>query len=67
MINILVNDKSYQFEKKLSIKELIDELEFKDRMFVVALNGEFVSMNDYSKIRVEDGDSVEILEPMSGG
>ena len=67
MINILVNDKSYQFEKDLSIKELIDELEFKNRMFVVALNGKFVSMNDYSKIRVEDGDSVEILEPMSGG
>ena len=67
MIDIVVNDKSYQFEKKLSIKELLDGLAYKDRMFVVALNGEFISINDYERTKVVDGDSVEILEPMSGG
>ena len=67
MIEIVVNDSSYQFESPLSIKDLINKLDFKDKLFVVALNEEFVSINDYGRTKVNDGDRVEILEPMSGG
>ena len=35
--------------------------------FAVALNGEFVSKEDYANTTLESGDSVDVLFPIQGG
>ena len=67
MIEIFVNDKSVEIESSLTVKELIKQLGYESKKFVVAHNLEFLPQNSYEKCKLKDGDKVEILEPMSGG
>jgi len=67
MIEIFVNDKRMQISDSLSVKELIEQIAYGDKKFVVAHNLEFLPQKNYEKCILKDGDKLEILEPMSGG
>jgi len=67
MIEIFVNDKKIEIKKSSTIKELIEQLGYSGKRFVVAYNLEFLPQNSYEQCKLKDGDKVEILEPMSGG
>lgn len=36
-------------------------------VFAVAINGEFVPRASYSKVRLKEGDTIDIVSPMQGG
>ncbi len=67
MIKVLINGRLESFDKSLKLSKLLTLQGYKKGLFVVAKNREFISLNDYEKTKVEDGDEIEILEPMSGG
>ncbi|WNC70606.1 sulfur carrier protein ThiS [Thalassotalea psychrophila] len=38
-----------------------------DLSFAVALNGNFISKDDYAQTKLNDGDSIDVLFPIQGG
>jgi len=66
-MTILVNGEKKVFEKEqMSIRELLDTLEYKEG-FAVALNTTFVLNTTYETTMIKEGDVLEILAPVQGG
>ena len=59
-INLLMNFISLNFDK-------FGLLKIDSKFIAVAVNGEFISKKDYSKIFLHDGDVVEVVSPHPGG
>ena len=53
-------------EDSMSIKELLERLEYKEG-FAVALNTTFVLNTTYETTMIKDGDFLDILAPVQGG
>lgn len=66
-MTISVNGEKKVFEKaQMSVKELLDTLEYKEG-FAVALNTTFVLNTTYEETMIKDGDALDILSPVQGG
>lgn len=70
-MNIHINGKGYSLptDKENSISDAITLhlIEPQQSTFAVALNGNFIGKESYQKTLVNDGDSVDILQPIQGG
>ena len=51
----------------VSLKEVLNELGYKDAKIATAVNEEFIPETLRSTIELNDGDRLEILAPMQGG
>ena len=51
----------------VSLKEVLNELGYKDAKIATAVNEEFIPETLHSTIELNDGDRLEILAPMQGG
>ena len=51
----------------MNIHQMIEELEYKQKGFAVALNGTFVSLATYESTIINDSDTIDILAPVQGG
>ena len=67
MIEIIVNGKRTTISKEMNVKEVIKELEYKQKGFALALNDTFVAIATYETTFIHDNDSIEILAPVQGG
>ena len=65
---VIVNGENLKIEKSLNIDELLIAAKAEQPEYVtVQLNGEFVKREDFAKIFVNDGDTIEFLYFMGGG
>ena len=67
MIKVSVNGEIKEIQEDLNINELIKALEYKTKGFAVAVNTTFVSISTYSKTKIKEGDTIDILAPVQGG
>lgn len=67
MIEIIVNGTRTTVSAEMNVKEMIEELKYKQKGFALALNGTFVAISTYETTIIHDNDSVEILAPVQGG
>ncbi len=67
MIEIIVNGVRTPINDEMNVKEVIEELEFTQEGFALALNGTFVAISTYETTIIRDNDSIEILSPVQGG
>jgi sulfur carrier protein len=67
MILITLNGKKLSLEPNTTLKAVLMKIENLLDPFAVALNRNFVSRDDYSKVLLEEGDEIEIVIPMQGG
>jgi len=67
MIEIIVNGTRTTISKEMNVKEVINELEYTQEGFALALNGTFVAIASYETTSIHDNDSIEILAPVQGG
>jgi sulfur carrier protein len=67
MIEIIVNGTRTTISKEMNVKEVIQELEYVQKGFALALNGTFVALSTYETTMIHDNDSIEILAPVQGG
>ncbi len=67
-MRIMINGKEREFEKSISIAELIkvEGVEMPD-MVSVELNGEFLDREAFETITIKENDKIEFLYFMGGG
>ena len=53
--------------ESLSVRELLAMMKFSFPLIIVKINGQLVKKEDYERVYVSDGDSVEAIHLMSGG
>ena len=70
-MNIHINGQAYPLahETTITITSALSMyfIEPQQSTFAVALNGDFVSKEDYDQTFVKNGDSVDVLLPIQGG
>ena len=66
-MKIKLNGKEKEIAEKISLTELIDELQLKNSPIVAELSGKIVKPEDYSSTILEDGNIVELIRFVGGG
>ncbi len=66
MIQLIINGEACQFEVN-DLQELLKILHKDGLHFAVAVNEIFISKADYFKTLLNNGDKIEIVQPMQGG
>lgn len=66
MLNISINGSNREFEKTVSLSEIVEQHKGNGPV-AVALNGEFVPRSEYSRLTIKDGDLIDIVSPVGGG
>lgn len=67
VMEIIVNGKTKELDKELSVVELLKHLGITKPGTAVAVNNSIVKKDDHGQTRINDGDRVEILRPIGGG
>ena len=64
---VLNNSEVSMVGESISVRALLDSMKFTFPMIVVKINGHLVKKEDYERVFVSDGDSVEAIHLISGG
>lgn len=67
MIAVTINGKPVQLEGSVSLKQFLDERDVDPKFVAVAYNGNVLQKEDYSGTILNEGDVVEIVQPVGGG
>ncbi len=67
MIAVTINGKPVQLEESVSLEQFLDERNVNTKFVAVAYNGNVLQKEDYSGIVLNEGDVVEIVQPVGGG
>ncbi len=62
-MNVEFRDKTYRFERRISVQKLLDELKVNPARVLVARNGKLVTKEE----TLEPEDNVRIISVVSGG
>ena len=65
-MQIVVNGESVNVSSK-DLTVVLESLGFECKKIVVALNQEFVAKDLWSDVKIQDGDSLDVLSPIEGG
>ena len=66
-MQIVVNGLEEDVEPGVTITELIERFQERDKDLIVELNHRFVYPRDYGGVRLEEGDVLEFIHPAFGG
>ena len=67
-MKININGNFKEFEgKKITVEELITQLNLNGKRFAIEKNGEIISKNYFNGIYFNDGDKIEIIGAVGGG
>ena len=64
---IIVNGKERGWRKKMTIADLIEELEGGFIYAVVRVNGQYISKPDFKKILIPDDSEIYLIPMIAGG
>ena len=67
MIAVTVNGKPVQLESSVSLGQFLDERNVNTKFVAVAYNGNVLQKEDYNGIVLNEGDVLEIVQPVGGG
>ena len=67
MIAVTINGKPVQLEGSVSLEQFLDERDVNTKFVAVAYNGNVLQKEDYGGIVLNEGDVVEIVQPVGGG
>ncbi len=67
MVSLRVNGESRNFERELTVAELLRELGITSEAVAVEVNREVVPRSQHSSRRLHEGDEVEVLTFVGGG
>ncbi|MEA5446121.1 sulfur carrier protein ThiS [Gammaproteobacteria bacterium AB-CW1] len=66
-MRVEINGEAQEFDREMTVSELLQALEFTGRRIAVERNGMIVPRSEHDETRVEDGDRVEIVQAVGGG
>ena len=67
MITIVLNGEKAQFEQKICINELLQQLHLSDKRLAVEVNQEIIMRSEFDNFILSEGDKVEIVQAIGGG
>ena len=67
MIVVSINNEQQQFEKTVTVDELLGLCGYECKKVAVAINTEFVPRSGYDSQMIADGDAIDILAAVQGG
>ena len=69
MPRLIVNGEEKEFERELTVMELLEamKVKFREVGLAVAINEEIVPKSEYQTRKVKEGDRVEIVQLVGGG
>jgi thiamine biosynthesis protein ThiS len=66
-MQLIINGQSQDFQGKLSLSDLIAQLNMKAERVAVERNGAIVPRNEWPQTELENGDRLEIVHFVGGG
>jgi thiamine biosynthesis protein ThiS len=66
-ISLTLNGKPKELPSELTIAALLEALNIDRRLVAVAHNGDVIPRDRYDDVRLNDGDSVEVVRMVGGG
>lgn len=66
-MRIVVNGEEQELRGPVTVDEALVNLGYADKFIAVAINQTCIPKGRYGSTRVQEGDRLEILGPMSGG
>jgi len=66
-IKVFINGKQEEFEKEVTISELLEIKKIRKEVVTVEYNEEIIKREDYDKIKLKDNDKIELVFFMGGG
>lgn len=66
-MKIKINGIDQNFDKTLNVYELLVYLKYIDKKIAIEINDKLVSRSEYKFIRIQNNDSIEIIEAVGGG
>ena len=67
IITLLVNGKSRTMKGPTALKQFLSEYHVDTRFVAIAYNGMVLEKDEFGKIVLNEGDTVEIVRPVGGG
>lgn len=69
MVTISINDETRQFPQPVNLDDVLQDYRAHnpDLAFAIAVNGEFVPRTQYPNVQLQDGDTLDIVNPVGGG
>lgn len=69
MVTISINNETRQFSQPVILDDVLQDYRTRnpDAAFAIAVNGEFVPRAQYAKVQLQDGDTLDIVNPVGGG
>ena len=64
---ICVNDEQMEWEKGITVQDVLDRRRYTFPLIVVRVNGELVPKEAYGSFRVPDNADVKVIHLISGG
>ena len=66
-IRVTINGRDLELPESVNLQAYLDEKGLSGRRLAVAHNSDVVPRDEYSKIVIDDGDTLEIVRPVGGG
>ena len=66
-VMIVVNEEERPHQEGMTVQQLLEELDPRQPLVAVKLNGQSVRRAEWSQRRIEDGDEVIVLPVFAGG
>ncbi|ACO02982.1 MAG TPA: thiamine biosynthesis protein ThiS [Persephonella sp.] len=66
-MKVIINGEEREFDRELTIKELVEKLGIKAPNYAVAVGMEVIPKSEYDSYKIKDGDKVEIVTFVGGG
>lgn len=67
MIQLTVNGESRQFDREITVSQLLEAMSLADKRVALERNGEIVPRSLFGKQRLTNGDQLEIVAAVGGG
>ena len=67
MIAVTINGKPVQLEGSVSLEQFLDERNVNTKFVAVAYNGNVLQKEEYNGVVLDEGDVLEIVQPVGGG
>ncbi|MEO6589506.1 MAG: sulfur carrier protein ThiS [Pyrinomonadaceae bacterium] len=66
-MRVLINGETRKIEKKLNLRQLLEQLELPTTRIAVELNKDVIRKKDWETININDADKIEIIHFVGGG
>lgn len=64
---ITVNGEKVEWREGMTIRDILEEMNYTFPMLVISVNGEVVLRDRWNEFRVPDGAEVKVIHMMAGG